>query len=383
MKKLFALLAALCLFTGLLAGCGGDASTAQTGSTSGGVSTGASVQAPETITLGVLQYDNTDAAQMAINAYYRDYMGPALGIEFIFSENITSAEEEMTFLERCASSGAKGVMAFYQVAGNDALLAKLEETQLYYIVGGELDSGLAESGSPWILGGFAGMNSEYATINEMTKHFLNEGDRTFTIATGGKDFGVEMFINRYNGFADAIEEWNEANPDDQATFTEFPGFPDDFAVWSANVQKTIEEAPDCIIATFSGENLWATPLSQAGAADSINLGTFSAINEASAAALMDGSLDYLAAQHPQGNVVTLLAMYNACTVGVDAYFTSGIPMDLPFFTATFVGGTDILPYTASDFYLVTADEAKSVCAAWTPGATVEDLVALGENISLD
>lgn len=330
--------------------------------------------------VGVIVYDNTDLQQQAINKYFTEYLGPAFNVEFIISDAIQDSNGEISFLENCASKGAKGIIAFYNVTDPKIIYDKCKELGMYYILGASNPSPAeleAASGNPFYVGGIGSASGDYSSAYEMTKTFLEGGARKIGVATGGKDFGVKMFIDRYNGVVDAIKDFEAKNPGTKITLDEFGGFPND--AWFASQAKMIASNPDAIIATFAGEFLWHQPLSDAGKAGKIKLGTISSMNPVAAQAFADGSLHFLAAIYPQMTGLNFAALYNYMTGYGDDFKDNGKPIviDIPMpniKTADEMNkwmeviNAEVPPYSAEDL--------KKVCKAFNPNATYKDLYDL-------
>lgn len=64
--------------------------------------------------------------------YYTDELGPALGMEFIFSEAIKDTESLVTFIENCYAKGAVGIINFY-TAGRGRGAEVADQYQMYFI----------------------------------------------------------------------------------------------------------------------------------------------------------------------------------------------------------------------------------------------------------
>ena len=120
MKKVIALLLVLMMAVGMLAGCTSSdpgSSTQNPGTnTQPGAPDGTSeppaggnAENTEKMIVGVVVMASGDAMTTAQN-YLTDVVGPALNMEFIFSEVINDAGAMTTFIENAKASGAQGII---------------------------------------------------------------------------------------------------------------------------------------------------------------------------------------------------------------------------------------------------------------------------------
>lgn len=85
-----------------------------------------------TFKIGVCESQASDLTVLR-RAYYEDYIAPKYNVEFVFSEQLKTADEEMNFIENCVDLGAKGIISY---RSNDAnQMAKVcQEYGLAYAV---------------------------------------------------------------------------------------------------------------------------------------------------------------------------------------------------------------------------------------------------------
>ena len=341
----------------------------------------------EKFKVGVVVFSNTDLMIQAVNKYYNEYLGPEFNVEFIVSESIKDSNQEISFLENVASKGAKGIIAAYSVTDPRVLYNKCRELGLYYVWGMrnmEPKEFEAAIGNPFIIGGIGPATGDYEASYNMTKSFLDGGARKLGMATGGKDFGVKIFVDRYRGVKDAIRDFETKNPNAKIAFDEFGGFVTD--AWFASQARMIASNPDAIIAPFSAEFLWLQPLTNAGKAGKIKMGAFSTVLPITAQAMADGKLHYVAAQYPQMAGPSFALLYNAMTGFSKDFTDKGDPVfvniKLPEVTTAElmnkwlgVVNAKVPPYSVNDL--------KKVCKKFNPAATYRDFVNLAKAGSYD
>lgn len=345
----------------------------------------------EKVKIGVVVYDNTDLQQQGQNKYLKDHIAKEFNCEFIISDAIKDSNQELSFIENCKSKGAKGIIAYYTVTDPQKLFNKLKELEMYYVLGasnlGKKELAAAK-GNEFIVGGVGPATGDYDSAYEMTKSFLEQGARKLVIATGGKDLGVSIFVDRYKGFKDAIKDFESKNANEKVTVEEMGGFPND--AWFASQAKMISSNPDAIIATFSGEFLWLQPLADQKKAGKIKLGTISSLNDVSAKAFSDGSLNYLSAMYPQITGLSFALLYDTIAGNGKVYRNDGEPFnyDMKMVNVKSAGEmkkwmevlkADVPPYSADDLKKVmkvtnskaTLDNFKDLCAT----SSYDDIVA--------
>ncbi len=249
MKKLLAvLLAVLMLFT--LAAC---AKTPE-------AKTSADGKYPaETVKIGFVNYDTSAEQVLAIQRYF-EYLQTAFNFEIIWSESLDSAEAEATFIEQCAAAGCKAVIGYYNEGKADAV--KLANDLGMYYWGNAVNSDTYEpvKDSEMYLGGFVSGEGDktenYLAGYGIGKSLADAGCKSVIVMSGGKDFGVEFFVERYTGIMDALNEFGV-----QVAY-EVPGWPgtEEFA---AHQTAALQTEADGLAGTLTCL-MWMQPIATAG-----------------------------------------------------------------------------------------------------------------------
>ncbi len=345
----------------------------------------AQTPAPEKFKVGVIVYDNTDLQQQAVNKYFTDHIGPAFNTEFIFSDAIKDSVQEISFIENCASKGAKGIVGCYQASNKKVLYDKCKELGMYYVYADINDKDLvAAAGNDYFLGGTSTAAGDYESAYAMTMSFMEGGARKIGAATGGASFGVRMFIERQRGINEAVKDFEAKNPGTKITLDIIEGFPND--TWFASQAKMIASNPDAIIATFSGEFLWLQPLTDAGKAGKIKLGTITSLNAVSEQAMLDGKINYIGAIYPQIYGPRFALLYNAMSGYAKEFTDNGNVANISIKNIDIKSVEDMKkwvevmklpnpPYSA--------DDLKKVCKAFNPAATYQDWANLAKAYSYE
>ena len=143
--------------------------------------------------------------------YYRDYIEAGFPVNFIFSGKITSAEEEIQFIDAMKEQGAEGIISFGGFAdGLQDIIKTCEKDELYYALGSNTISDEnyeAVKDNPWYMGS-VGPNLEdvYQSGCDMAEYFLDKGAKNFVIMSGGASSGNRLHQVRTWGMLNTLQE---------------------------------------------------------------------------------------------------------------------------------------------------------------------------------
>lgn len=169
-----------------LAGCGKGETAATAGKTTTAAETAAaaeesekeSASAPktpaefETFKIGVSESQSNDAVVLR-RAYYETYIAPKYNVEFVFSEQLNTAEDELNFIENCVDLGVKAIIS-YRSNDVNQMVKVCEEYGLIYAVNTTRTQANEES----FTGGFDAMTgvwgSEPAIVADEFKDWLKD-----------------------------------------------------------------------------------------------------------------------------------------------------------------------------------------------------------------
>lgn len=239
----------------------------------------------ETVKIGFVNYDTTADQVLAIQEYF-EYLQTAFNFDIIWSESLSSAEEEFAFIEQCAAAGAKAIIGYYN-EGRDESVKLTESLGMYYW--GEAESEYiyeVMKGSPAYLGGYATGNMQYdfgyATIETLVANDCHK----IIIMSGGKDYGVAHFVNRYAGMMDAIADAQADGYDIEVVY-EVPGWPgtEEFA---AHQTAALETDADGLAGSLTSL-MWMQPMQNADKFGQIKIACVDTVSE-DIAGLMDAGV---------------------------------------------------------------------------------------------
>lgn len=200
MKKMIALFLAVILVLGL-ASCGTKENPSEG-------SSGNQVTELEKHTIGVLVYNQTDDEVIAFKRYLVNYIADAFNVEFLYSGNVTSEEEEQEYLQRLIDSGAEGILSFisYDLSAEVKLC---EQAGVYYMMasGTVSDEDFASvEDNLFFLGAIGpGAFIEYKAGSDMAAFFAEKkGSNEYFILSGGAAYGNAMHQRRTQGILDTL-----------------------------------------------------------------------------------------------------------------------------------------------------------------------------------
>lgn len=86
------------------------------------------------MTIGVSVYNLNDAEVRAFRNYFENYVGMAFDVEFLYSSSISTAEEEISFINELHERNVKGIISFLS-SDLEEVLPVCEEYGMYYVRG--------------------------------------------------------------------------------------------------------------------------------------------------------------------------------------------------------------------------------------------------------
>lgn len=246
----------------------------------------------EEVKIGFEAYDTTDEQFLAFQSYL-EYLTKYYNISFMYSESIASAEDELDFIDSCASAGCKAVIGYYNVAGEKAIQETIDQGMYYW--GTEqyydkfADNDLYLGCYTFIKDGDT-KNGDYLGGYQLGYSLGKAGVKHTFYCNGGASMGIQMFIDRQTGFEDGIKaaqgEGAEIQYDPSSDVVEgWPGT-DDF---TAAVGAKLSGDYDGAAVAFNAAALFQ-PIADAGKADSIKVATIGEVSDTYYDAVQSGEI---------------------------------------------------------------------------------------------
>ena len=161
--------------------------------------------------IGVLVYNNTDDEVIAFRNYLENYVEEVFpDVEFLYSDSISSLDQELDFIQNVSDAGAEGILSFldYDLESEVALC---EQNEVYYMMASSTVSEAsfeAVKTNPWFLGVVGpGAQTEYQAGYDMGLYLAGSGSEYFVL-TGGAGMGNEMHRQRALGILQALSDAN-------------------------------------------------------------------------------------------------------------------------------------------------------------------------------
>lgn len=166
----------------------------------------------EKMTIGVSVYNLNDAEVREFRNYFENYVGMAFEVEFLYSSSISTAEEEISFINELHERNVKGIISFLS-SDLEEVLPVCEEYGMYYVRGsGTISDEMYEKvkDNPYFLGTIGtSVETEKDAAANMAEYFASEDQNNqnhYIIACGGSAIGNEMHRLRTIGILNKLQE---------------------------------------------------------------------------------------------------------------------------------------------------------------------------------
>jgi TolA-binding protein len=404
-KRIVSVLLCGAMSAALLAGCGSSSSD----SSNSGAATGNSAAEEagdseadtqvssldgswpeEEVKIGVEAFDTTDEQFMQLQEYL-DYLTDYYNISFMYSESIENAEGEMDFIDSCASAGCQAILAYYNVAGAEAIQRTIDQgmyywgTEQYYddFADNELYVGTytftEDSGTE---------NGDYLGGYQLGYSLGMQGVEHVFYCNGGASFGVQMFIDRQSGFEAGVAaaQADGASIQYDPSTDVIEGWPgtDDF---TAAVGAKLAGDYDGAAVSFNAATLFQ-PIADAGKTDSVKIAAIGGVNDTYYDAVNSGlvsTIVYDCEEVVFGNAV--VQILNAVTGHGDAARNADGTAGKVYTYRWTIEDADtfdaIYDYHDNGNYFISADDMTQLLADFNEDVTFDDVNAYYSALDLD
>ncbi len=353
--------------------------------------------------IGVIVYNLGDEEVISFREYLQGYIEKNFEmVKFVYSDSITSQEQEMDFIRDACASGVEGFLSFrtYDLSAEVALC---EQNKAYYLLasGTVTDKDFnAVADNPWFLGMFGpGGEAEYKAGHDMAAHFITEhSPKSFFILSGGAGKGNEMHYQRTLGIIDAIldmmsikysgtrpqfaatEKLNSFTSGD-VTITVCPGY-------VARDEAAFNTARDALNAgDYDVVMAVLPPVDLTNYLHKAELGVVDSFNNRNLQLSANGTLDYVVGKYSSSVGPAAMLMLNAVSGSAEDFRENGkaIKVVVPFWTAE--GKDDYLAKhslaTSVSMNAYNFEDLSKVCRIYNPKATLQELITLAKASSYE
>lgn len=223
MKKVIALLTAGVMSVGMLAGCGSSAPASSDSAATTAASEAGSAAASGDITIGVSIWSSTDVLGSQCKKIV-DKAANALGVKTTWVDQGHVSEQVTASVEQLCAAGVQGIIICNSADSEMTSAIQTCDANKVYLA--QFFRIISKENSPEVYQ--AACDSQYYVgavhEDEVTNGYtlvnllLDHGDRN--IGLEAWTVGDATFQLRWQGYQQAVEEWNKANPSDQATLSE-------------------------------------------------------------------------------------------------------------------------------------------------------------------
>lgn len=343
----------------------------------------------EEVKIGVEAFDTTDEQFMALQEYL-DYLADNLNISFMYSESIANAEGEMDFIDSCASAGCQAIFAYYNVTPE--AIQRTTDLGMYYWGTEQYADDYADNdhyiGCYTFTEEGSSENGDYLGGYQLGYSLGQQGVTHVFYCNGGASFGVQMFIDRQEGFeagvAAAQEEGCEIQYDPANDVIEgWPGT-DDF---TAAVGSKLAGDYDGAAVSFNAATLFQ-PIFDAGKADSIKIAAIGGVNDTYYDAFNDGLVSTIVYDCEEvvfgnGIVQILNAVTGHADLTKDADGNPGRVLTYRWTLEDPEQFNAIYDMHDGGEYYITAEDVANMCAEINPDITFDQINEYYQSFTLE
>ncbi len=336
--------------------------------------------------------------------YLENEVGAALGIEFIFSEEIDSVDATMTFIENAYAAGAQAIVSTI-TDGQEQQAAKCNDLGIYLAIQSSTFPTEVEDLEYFM--GICGIDltkvgEAYGEL--ITKKLDSSQEHNFLIVSGGAPMGVASHREATVAMLNKISEiyglsyesdamtlattfsQTDAETGSNIKITLYPGFPnmDGYVAGLSSLLQTGEY--DVLISVYPATTVFATAIDEVEKALEKNIVVLSNMGFGEVAKVAFETLDSTGNSSVEGTVINpllssdaigVVMVYNGLTGNADVIKPEGKAVTLgglPLVCLSAEEYTSLsLLDTSAETYMFKGDDLKEFCGAFNPSVTVDDI----------
>lgn len=347
-----------------------------------------------------------DASTQTRMDYMEKYLGPAIGVDFIFSETISDIDGLMTFLENAYAAGADGILSTV-TDGTEQLVAKANELGVYSaVVSSTLYDSVAEVPTYMGITGIDITKVAGAYGEILNKQFDSAKPANFIIVSGGAAMGVASHREATQSMLSTLQEKYGLTYEmdvkelvalnatteiktgkEDVKITIVPGFPN-MDGYVAGVSGLLQTGVyDAIISVYPTAEVFATAIDEVEKALGKNIKMICQANfgdntkhafetlDSTGNPTLDGAVMYAATASDAYGIVLL---YNGISGNSDIVRPEGKAITFapgPMVCASAADYSKLsLIDTKADMYVYSSDEVKEMLKAFNPAVTFDSIM---------
>jgi len=358
----------------------------------------------ETYVIGVIWNGMNEITEARMD-YLENEVGAALGIEFIFSEEITSVDASMTFIENAYAAGAQAILST-MTDGQEQQAAKCNELGMYLAIVSSTFPTEVEDLEYFM--GICGIELTKVgdAYGELITNKLDAGEEhSFLIVSGGAPMGVASHREATVAMLNKIQEIYGLTYESDAmtlatTFSQtdvvtgsnvkitlYPGFPN-MDGYIAGISGLLQSGEyDVLLSVYPSTTVFATAIDEVEKALGQNIIVLSNMTFGEVAKTAFETLDSTGNSSVEGTVINpslsgdaigIIMLYNGLTGNADvikpdgkAVILGGLPLVI--LDAEEYSSLSLLD-TSPETYMFKAEDLEQLCAVFNPSVTLDDIV---------
>ncbi|MCD8018805.1 MAG: substrate-binding domain-containing protein [Clostridiales bacterium] len=306
-------------------------------------------QTQESIKIGVAVYNTDDPEVLGFRSYYEDYIATSFDVEFLYSGDLLSAEDEEQFVEDAIAEGVQGIITFVTY-DTENVMQICKENGIYYMMGSGTiadDTFEAIKTNPYFLGMIGPSEEDERQAGaDMAAYFANQETdsedniiHNYLILSGGGAYEnvmhqyrteavltelAEVYGFEYEQDVTTLATSSEAQTMEYNgfTITICPGYLDQEEVLNSATELIQSGDYNVILSVYGITDLYPTIDAQNDSND-MQVGVIDYFSEDNLNAIENRVIHYVTGKYAAMCGPAFIAMYNAVTGYADDFRDNG------------------------------------------------------------
>lgn len=360
----------------------------------------------ERVIIAVATYDRQDPEVRAFQNYFENYLAECFPVDFLYPSSISSAEDEVYFINEAIDAGAKGIISFitYDL---ESTLKTCEKSGVYYMMGsGSIPKEDFEKAktNPYFLGVIGPSEEmERDAGADMAAFFMKKQEEKpdnsagYLLLSGGTKYNNAMHAYRTEAMLETLGFSPDQADTEEPVILEnenrkvciIPGYPGEESTVQAAAQQLATGEYSYVLDCCTIVNLLDT-IKEAGKTTGMDIqtGTVDCFTSENLDAVHADLLHYVIGKYPSLLGPSFAVMYNAVTGHADLYRNedgTAFSIAQGFWKADSPEEYEKLYALTTGIYVNAYDagDLSKVINEITPDARMEDLISLTEAYSVE